>query len=220
VRRKTPLDASGLTLVEALCVLAIVGLIMGAVLSTLEATVSGFQRARATLRDARLAQGIATLFRADLAEAVSIRSAEISALRGGGTGGVMLAFFTKHSAFPLGRPSGSGVFRVEYIMEESEERPGVFSLFRRESPHIPGREPASGTTAEGERVADGLAAIRLRFFDGTQWYDSWQRMTMPYMIRMDFGLAGDEAEPRGETTAYFTPVASADVDATPLTPGR
>ena len=223
MRSETARKVLGLTLVEALCVLAIAGLIMVAVLGALEATVSGIRRGRAALRDARLAHGIAALLSADFAEAASIRTADTPAFIGGGGtgpgGGPMLAFFTRHSAFPMSRPSGSGVFRVEYILEENEERAGVFSLFRRESPYLPGREEVPGGEGEAERVAEGLTAVRLRFFDGTQWYDSWQRMALPHMMRVQYGMAGEGAEPRWETECFLAPVASADVDVTPQVGG-
>ena len=76
--------------------------------------------------------------------------------------------FATHNYTPQ-RP-GEGDFCEESIFLEKDPKSGRFTLWRRRNPLI-AFDPLSGGTRE--ELATGLAGLRLEYYDGLEWYDSW-----------------------------------------------
>ena len=210
---------SGLTLLEALCTLAIVAMVMSAVLGVLTTTVRGFERAGTGLRRTRLTAGLVRVMGRDMASATAVRTKEIAALQGGAGlsdgSSAALAFFTTHSFSPRPMPSPSGLRRVAYILRPDSDGESTFTLFRRERPYVPGRADADGDAAD-ERLIEGLTSWRLRFYDGSEWHDGWQRVTLPYLVRLDVAFETLADGTPAIETLYLAPKTDPDGDLTPV----
>ncbi len=76
--------------------------------------------------------------------------------------------FATHNYTPQ-RP-GEGDFCEESIFLEKDPKSGRYTLWRRRNPLI-AFDPLSGGTRE--ELATGLAGLRLEYYDGLEWYDSW-----------------------------------------------
>ena len=207
------------TLIEVICVLAIVGLVMGAVVGALATTVQAIKRTRESVREDRIAAGIAQVLRRDL-DCAYLQASEGSHAFVGGSAdfmesGVSLTFFTTNS-FAHGRQSSAAPLRkVEYILQPSERTPGAYEVIRKEAPHPFGKESGQAILL-AERLVDGVAFWQLLFHNGSEWQEQWRRDRLPVVIRLDFALQGDEGEEPEIETVLFSGLVDANADPLPV----
>jgi len=209
---------NGLTLFEALCTLALLAMVMAALFGVLRLAVGGSERSHAILRRARIVSGIGRIMGRDFLAVCNWSEDKMPALHGAATsqnnGGARLAFFCTNTLAAEPEPSPSGLWRVEYLLETSERVPGCYDLFRRETPYTPGK-PLDRSLSQTERLAAGLTTWRMRFSDGSEWHDEWQRNHLPQCARLELGLGSEEASDSEIEVFYFSPVVSVEAGAFP-----
>lgn len=76
--------------------------------------------------------------------------------------------FATHNHTPR-RPGEGDFCETSYFLEKNP-RTGRFTLFRRRNPTL-AFDPLSGGVRE--ELATGLSGLRLEYYDGLFWYDSW-----------------------------------------------
>lgn len=76
--------------------------------------------------------------------------------------------FGTHNHMP--RQPGQGDFCQVSFFVEKNQKTGVYSLWRRRNPAI-GVDPLSG--GEREEIARGVTGLKLEYYDGYDWYDTW-----------------------------------------------
>lgn len=76
--------------------------------------------------------------------------------------------FATHNYTPQ-RP-GEGDFCEESLFLSRDPKSGSFTLWRRRNP-ILAFDPLSG--GQREELATGLRGLKLEYYDGLEWYDSW-----------------------------------------------
>lgn len=206
---------AGLTLLEAICVTAIVAMMLALLMGIVTATVRETNSARATMHSQRVATGVERVIRQDMAGACAVPDKKLSSFVGRPASSYevepAMEFFTLHTLG--GRP---GIIRrVAYSLRRSEtDTPDeeTYVLFRQESPYTPG-EPLPDSPRE--LLASGIVGCDLRFYDGTQWQESWKRDALPVLVRATLALR-DETGSESRSIFFFAPVA--DNDGNPLPP--
>lgn len=189
---------SGLTLVEVMVVLAVSGLLLGGMWQFYHNSIWAYQRG---LQEVRLTQGARTVLRfmtRDIQKALA--TATPSGIQG-----------TKHqspAAMDADRlelvmavyPASGVPQRVRYVLEPASAD-GTRTLKRAVA--IVGSRAAERVMPLGE----GVHGLRLRYFDGQVWYDTWQRTSLPQALEITvvFHNRGGEAR-----THRFTTVVTAD----------
>ena len=76
--------------------------------------------------------------------------------------------FATHNYTPRGH--GEGDFCAVSVFLDKDPRSGQLSLFRRRNPHIT-LDPLSGGSRE--EIARGVRELRLEYYDGFDWFDTW-----------------------------------------------
>ena len=76
--------------------------------------------------------------------------------------------FATHYHIPA-RPGEGDYCQVSYFVDNGRDA-GHFSLWRRRNPHI-APDPLSGGSRE--EIVPGLRGLKLEYFDGSDWYDTW-----------------------------------------------
>ncbi len=76
--------------------------------------------------------------------------------------------FATHNYTPH-RPREGDFCQTSYFVEK-DPRSGKLKLWRRRNPLI-GLDPLAGGVRE--EIAEGLVGLRLEYYDGYDWYDSW-----------------------------------------------
>ncbi len=76
--------------------------------------------------------------------------------------------FSTHNYTPKNRSEGD--FCEESFFVEKDLKSGRYTLWRRRNPAL-AFDPLSGGSRE--ELATGLAGLRLEYYDGFDWYDSW-----------------------------------------------
>ncbi len=186
---------AGLTLLEVVCVIAITGVMMGALLGAVTMTARGVTDLRRTMRSQRLVTGIERLLRHDLSSACAVREPKLPSFIGRPapslSGEPVLEFFTTRTLSD--RPEGA-IQRVSYTLRRSEDDEETYDLFRRESAYAPGKKVSA---APEERLASGIALFDAQFHDGTLWREQWERNALPDSVRVVLTLrdrVGEEDE--------------------------
>lgn len=214
------INSRGLTLLEALCTLALLAMVMAALFGVLRLASGGSARSREVLRRARVVSGIGRIMGRDFFTAWNHGDANMPALHGGrvplSSDGVRLVFFCTHTLATEPKYSPSGVRRVEYLLKESETTDGRYDLFRRETPYTADK-PLDRSLSQTERLATGLATWRMRFSDAEEWHDEWRRDYLPQEARLEWVFASDDAAANEVEVFYFSPQVSVEVDAFPVT---
>ena len=209
----------GFMLVEVICVLAITALMMGAIFGALSVTVRTVVRTRGVIRRSRIVSGIARVLRRDIEAAFGAEDGKLKPLEGGPAAGfgeeIVLALCTTNSLGPARKPSPTGLVRVQYILRPSERYPESRELLRRETPYRVGK-PLDLSRSVAERLADGIAAWRLRFSDGTEWHDGWARSRLPFAVRLDVALQGEGTTAERMASVFLSPVVNPDANPLPL----
>jgi prepilin-type N-terminal cleavage/methylation domain-containing protein len=189
---------SGLTLIEVMAVLAVSGLLLGGMWQFYHQSIRAYQRG---LQEVRLTQGARTVLRLitrDVQKAFA--TAAPSGIQGmppqppATLDADRLELIT--TAYPvLGMPQ-----RVRYVLEPAAAG----------GTHVLKRAVAIVGSRAAERVmpfGEGVHGLRLRYFDGQMWYDTWQRTSLPQALEITvvFHHRGGEAR-----THRFTTVVTAD----------
>jgi hypothetical protein len=76
--------------------------------------------------------------------------------------------FATHNYTP--RHAREGDFCQESFYLDKDPETGQFSLWRRRNPTI-ALDPLAGGSRE--EIAKGVVGLKLEYFDGTDWFDSW-----------------------------------------------
>ena len=208
---------AAVTLVEALCTLAILGVMMSAMFGVLSVTLRSVERTRERLRSERVVSGIGRCLRRDLHAASGARTDKVAPLTTSDTiagSGATLSFFTTRPLTAHVRSSPSGLWRVRYVVRSVDDETGAFDLMRAAAPYTVGKDIDWGSAAE-ERLARGLAEWRLRFHDGSEWVDAWQRPKLPCMVRVDVRVEGGEDEADRSHVLYFRPMVTPEINPLP-----
>ena len=82
--------------------------------------------------------------------------------------------FATHNYTP--RRAREGDFCQESFYLDKDLATGQFSLWRRRNPTI---APDALTGGSKEEIAKGVVGLRLEYFDGLDWYDSWGEVKSP-----------------------------------------
>jgi len=82
--------------------------------------------------------------------------------------------FATHNYTP--RRAREGDFCQESFYLDKDLETGQFSLWRRRNPTIAPDALAGGSK---EEIAKGVVGLKLEYFDGTDWYDSWGEVKSP-----------------------------------------
>ncbi len=82
--------------------------------------------------------------------------------------------FATHNYTP--RHAREGDFCQESFYLDKDLETGQFSLWRRRNPTIALDALAGGSK---EEIAKGVVGLKLEYFDGTDWYDSWGEVKSP-----------------------------------------
>ncbi len=209
----------GFTLVEAVAVLSIMGLIMIALSGVLHTTAQGAKRAREILRQDRLVVGVGRLLRRDLGGAVNLYEKETPPLAGGFRRGndAVLSVLTTHTVRPEGPVSPSGFYWAEYFLEPESDDRQTWRLVRRETPYA--FAPVAAADGEaGEWLAAGIVNWRVGFNDGTEWVDEWQRRNLPLAVRLEMTLPGESVGMNAPHVLVFAPQVRPGSDPLPQAP--
>lgn len=76
--------------------------------------------------------------------------------------------FATHNYTP--KHEGEGDYCQESFYVDKDAATGRLSLYRRRNPRI-GMDPLSGGSRE--EIAQGVRGLKLEYYDGLDWYDSW-----------------------------------------------
>jgi type II secretory pathway component PulJ len=124
--------------------------------------------------------------------------------------------FATHNYTPR-RPREADYCETSYYVDKSATN-GQFGLWRRRNPTL-AVDPVSGGTRE--EIAPGVAGLRMEYFDGLDWYDTWGDITghkqaasdiqkpnldgMPQAVRITLSFDANGAPKSGdEATAAAT----------------
>jgi type II secretory pathway component PulJ len=214
---RAPRTAGCFTLFEALCVLAVVGLLLAAATAALSSTVRSFTAGRAALREARIFAGVERTLRRDLSSACALRVDDLPAFvaRGSGSGGTTsrIEFFTTNSPLSGETKAASPVRRVEYEARASERFPGRTALFRRETAFdlVERRLDAPGPA---EALADDLAGCDFAVWAGREWTGEWSRPGLPAAVRVQIEMPREGTD--GPARYVFVSATGVTPDADPM----
>lgn len=204
-------SSAGLTLLETILAISMLGMILTALHVALSSGVGAYRRCRDTSDRDTTAYAAIRLISDDLQRlALPVAAAEPPTLLGmpevGRPGGCLLRLRTNARPGPDARE-----MLVDYFFMPTSSEAG--SLVRRSEPlHAPGWEgqgPPSGqgaddTEARYEGVAVGLRGVRLRYFDGEAWSDQWstaERSGPPKLVEVVLEFAGKGGRARTYTQA-------------------
>jgi prepilin-type N-terminal cleavage/methylation domain-containing protein len=160
----------GFTLIEVVISASLMALIMVSAYLCLNAAFSGRKEIEPRLeiiQNARVAMAIMT---ADLRAACPL-SKDYDLIGMPRTLGDVQADnldFATHNYTP--KHPGEGDFCQESFFVQRNRQTGLYSLWRRRNPRI-ALDPLSGGSIE--EIATGLAGLKLEYFDGFDWSDSW-----------------------------------------------
>ena len=161
---------AGFTLIELTISTALMALILTAAYACLTAGVAGQRLVEPrtdVFQSARVALG---LLAADLRCAVPLpQGAPFLGVRRllGEVSADNLDFAT-HNYTP--QHPGEGDWCEESLFVEKDPKTGRYTLWRRRNPTL-AFDPLSGGVRE--EIANGIAGLRLEYYDGFDWYDSW-----------------------------------------------
>ena len=161
---------AGFTLIELVISVALMSMIMAGAYICLDAGIETqrlVDSREAAFQNARVAMALLT---ADLRAACPIaKDFDFVGLRRtlGEVQADNLDFATHH--FTPRRPREGDWCEVSYFLEKDRES-GQLSLWRRRD-SAPDNEPFSGGVRE--EIAEGLAGLRLEYYDGFEWFDEW-----------------------------------------------
>ena len=82
--------------------------------------------------------------------------------------------FATHNYTP--RHPGEGDYCQESFFVEKDPATGQLGLYRRQNPRI-APDPLSGGSRE--EIAQGVRGLKLEYYDGLDWYDSWGEVKSP-----------------------------------------
>lgn len=158
------------TLIELVISTALMALVLAGAYTCLNAGLSAQKLVEPrtdVLQSARVALG---LFSADLRCACPLPKGApfLGIHRLLGTHSADNLDFATHNHTP--RRPGEGDFCETSYFLEKDPRTGRFTLFRRRNPTL-AFDPLSGGVRE--ELATGLSGLRLEYYDGLFWYDSW-----------------------------------------------
>lgn len=167
---RSQLHHSGFTLIEIVIGAALMSLILVSAYLCLDAGVSSqkmIEPRADIIQNARVAMALLT---ADLRDACPL-SKDYEFLGMHRMMGQVEADnldFATHNYTPS--HAGEGDFcEVSYYLDQDPEA-GQLALWRRRNPTI-SLDPLSGGSRE--KIAQGIVGMRLEYFDGYDWYDSW-----------------------------------------------
>jgi prepilin-type N-terminal cleavage/methylation domain-containing protein len=166
------LHARGFTLLELIAAIAMVALITGSLYSALYV---GFKAQRSTTEaviPARKSALLSELLAQDISGAVNptgIMAGLFLGSRGTGVNGSDALSFYSSANVPALNESGSDLRHVEISVETllDDNRP---ALVRRVTTNL---LPSAGSFPREQILARNINSFTLRYYDGTQWLDSW-----------------------------------------------
>lgn len=175
----------GLTLIEVMAVLAVSGLLLVGVWRLYHGGMRAYQGG---LRDVQVTQRARTVLRIMTRD---IQQALTTALPFGIQGTPQQGAQAEADRLEL--------LALTYPTAESTQ--GAASLqrirYRLEAPsageaHVLTRMTTATTASATERVipmSEDVHTLKMRYFDGQMWYDTWQRETLPQALELTVGLA-------------------------------
>ncbi len=102
---------------------------------------------------------------------------------------------------------------VTYTTSPNPDHPGWFVLTRSQMSALLTGVAVTPTTPPALIVADNLVSLHLRYFNGTQWVESWNSMQMPrnqqlpLAVSINLELADSEGHVRDFATEVDVPMA-------------
>jgi prepilin-type N-terminal cleavage/methylation domain-containing protein len=171
MRRQPPIPSRGaFTLIELVVSMALMALILTAAYACLSAGIGG----------KRLVEPRADVFQSARV-ALDLLSADIRCACPLAKGAPFLGVhrvlgdvtadnldFATHHFSP--KRSGEGDYCEESLFVEKDPKTGRYTLWRRRNPTL-SFDPLAGGIRE--EIASGIAGLRLEYYDGLDWYDSW-----------------------------------------------
>ncbi|MCW5557146.1 MAG: prepilin-type N-terminal cleavage/methylation domain-containing protein, partial [Verrucomicrobiae bacterium] len=161
---------SGFTLIELIISTALIAVILGGAYACLNAGISSQKIVEPRTEVLQTARVALSLMSADLRGATSLpKGAPFLGTRRllGDVSADVLDFAT-HNYTP--RRPGEGDFCELSVFVDRDPQTGRLTLYRRRNPHL-AFDPLSGGVRE--ELATGVAGLRLEYYDGWDWYDSW-----------------------------------------------
>ncbi|MGD1001748.1 MAG: type II secretion system protein GspJ [Candidatus Brocadiia bacterium] len=207
--------ASGLTLIEVICALAIGAMLMATLMGTLTLTARAMTEAGQSARQRRIEAGIERILRHDLTAAVLPDAQNVVAFTGGPTAPSdvseepCMEFLTTAHLSRDTSAGGAEITDVSYVLRTDSDAAGKLVLLRREAEYAPGKPPPERPL---ERLATGIIFWQLSFYDGARWLPSWRRNMPPVAVKLELSFEGDERQ--AVIGMAFAPVATADVNPT------
>lgn len=187
--------ARGLTLLEVLVAVTILGILLTTIYGTVSRTIRSKEHAEATARVASTGRE-AVLRIADEIEAslspVRVATAVFQGVGGGSSQFLDQVRFAVSMPPPFGEVgSGGGRVLITYYLAEQEGIPNTFMLVRSERPlpslgAAPAEEDAETPVDSRTLMVDNVAGLRLRYLDGDsgQWTESWDSTEQEFERRI------------------------------------
>jgi general secretion pathway protein J len=171
---RTGLTRRGFTLLEMLVALAIIAVLAGALYASLRTGLQAQQRAEASVAPARTAMLALEMVGVSLESAPPPTGVLAGAFIGEDEteeGGDVVSFFAAGGAAAAER---AGIRKIEIALRADERETGRKMLVRRVTANL--LAPKTPEPAE-EVLCRDVLGLNLRYFDGTDWVDSWDSTT-------------------------------------------
>lgn len=199
----------GLTLIELMVVMVISGLLMSATWRLFHASLRAYQRGMQTIRVTQAVRAtleavqrdIERAFASNVVYGIQGKAQQYTSAAGTSVDVDQLVLLTMVSptrdvATETKGPGGT-LKRVRYVLEANEGSES-FVLQRRVS------EAGKDTTERVILFSKHLQALRVRYFDGTLWFDNWQHETLP--VALEIAAAFQEDRRDGRPQRFVTVV--------------
>lgn len=197
-------NASGFTLLEMLVAIAMVAIITASLYSALYVGFRAQRSATRAVEPARAATLTLQLMEQDIEGAMSSTGILAGQFLGSDATGLDgadgLAFYSSANV-PTAGESGSDSRHVEFLVaaDVDDQRP---ALYRRVTSNL---LPSNAPMIREQVLCRNVRAFSLRYFDGTQWLDSWDSagqgdlLPLGVEVQIEFTLSNvdpNELEPR------------------------
>jgi prepilin-type N-terminal cleavage/methylation domain-containing protein len=187
----------GLTLVEVMAVLAVSGLLLTGIWRVYHDSMRAYQRGLQDTRSTRGARTVLRLLTRDIQQALA--AAVPHGIQGTNHQYSPTADADRLELMTVTHPA-SDAQSIRYLLEPAA---GDGTLALKRAVITRGNQATERMMPLSER----LASLNLRYFDGQQWYDAWQRAALPKALEVTVVFQPSGREPR---TSHFTTMVTAE----------